>query len=108
MEASDVSIKSILNCREFLVVLIKSYEIETFIMCYHAYKAFGTPSVGEELLSVMESTILMDKYTVAIHRNNGDMVRHLPTVKPGKFSKTIFSLNQTKNTFVVETMYLER
>ena len=27
-----------LSCREFPVVLVKSYEIDTFIMDYHVYK----------------------------------------------------------------------
>lgn len=32
MEANDVAMKSILNCRELLVVVIKSDGEETFIM----------------------------------------------------------------------------
>ena len=38
METSKVSIKDILSCREFRIVVVKSYEIDAFIMGYHVYK----------------------------------------------------------------------
>ena len=91
MEVSEVvSIENILNCSQLAVVVVKSYEIETFIMGYHEYKASWTPCIGEELCAVMEPTDLMDKYAVAVQRNDGDVVGHLPLGQSGKFAKTIF------------------
>ena len=38
MEATEVSIKDFLRCREFLIVAVKSYEVDTFMMGYNVYK----------------------------------------------------------------------
>ena len=40
MEATEVSIKDVLSCRELLIVAVKSYKADTFIMGYHVYKTF--------------------------------------------------------------------
>ena len=90
MKIADISIRDILSCEEFQIVLIRSYEIDSFIMGYHVYKADWTPFVGEKLTGVMESTDLMDKYAVAVKRSDESIVGHLPLGKSGKFAKTIF------------------
>ena len=41
-----ISIKDILSCEEFPIVLIRSYEIDSFIMGYHVYKTNWAPVVG--------------------------------------------------------------
>ena len=68
----------------------RSYEIDSFIMGYHVYKADWTPFVGEKLTGVMESTNLMDKYAVAVKRSDESVVGHLPLGKSGKSAKAIF------------------
>ena len=45
MEATEVSIKDILRCREFLIVAVKSYEVDTFIMGYNVYKTLSRRGV---------------------------------------------------------------
>ena len=50
-----ISIKDILSCEEFPIVLKRSYGIDSFIMGYHVYKTNWTPVVGEKLTGVMES-----------------------------------------------------
>ena len=90
MEMADISIRDILSCEEFQIVLIRSYEIDSFIVGYHVYKADWTPFVGEKLTGVMESTNLIDKYAVAVKRSDESIVGHLPLGKSGKFAKTIF------------------
>ena len=90
MKMADISIRDILSCEEFQIVLIRSYEIDSFIMGYHVYKADWTLFVGEKLTGVMESTNLMDKYAVAFKRSDVSIVGHLPLGKSGKFTKTIF------------------
>ena len=44
-EMEVISIKDILSCEEFPIVLIRSYEIDSFIMRYHVYKKI----VGEKI-----------------------------------------------------------
>ena len=53
-------------------------------MGYHVYKADWTPFVGEKLTGVMESTNVMDKYTIAVERSDESIVGHLPLGKSGK------------------------
>ena len=53
-EIEVISIKDILSCEEFPIVLIRSYEIDSFIMGYHVYKTNWAPVVGEQLTGVME------------------------------------------------------
>ena len=53
MKMADISVRDILSCEEFQIVLIRSYEIDPFIMGYHVYKADWTPFVGEKLTGVM-------------------------------------------------------
>ena len=88
-EMEVISIKDILSCEVFPIVLIVSYEIDSFIMGYHVYKTNWTPVVGEKLTGVMESNNLMDKYAVAVKRGDGNIVGHLPLGKSGKFAETI-------------------
>ena len=51
------------------------------------YKTAWTPCIEKELYRVMESTRLMDKYAVAVQRNDGKVVGHLPQGKSGDFAK---------------------
>ena len=37
MKMADISIRDILRCEEFQIVLIRLYEIDSFIMEYHVY-----------------------------------------------------------------------
>ena len=90
MKMADISIRDILSCEEFQIVLIRSYDIDSFIMGYHVYKADWTPFVGEKVTGVMESTNLMDKFAVAVKRSDESIVGHLPLGKSGKFAKIIF------------------
>ena len=87
---ADISIRDSLSCEEFQIVLIRSDEIDSFIIGYHVYKADWTPFVGKKLTGVMESTNLRDKYAVAVKRSDESIVGHLPLGKSGKFAKTIF------------------
>ena len=73
-EMEVISIKDILSCEEFPIVLIRSYEIDSFIMGYHVHKTNWTPAVGEKLTGVMESNNLMDKYAVAVKRSDESIV----------------------------------
>ena len=48
------------------------------------------PCVGEKLSGAIESRYLMDKYAVAVQRNGGKVVGHLPLGKSEKFAKAAF------------------
>ena len=103
-EMEVISIKDILSCEEFPIVLIRSYEINSFIMGYHVYKTNWTPVVGEKLTGVMESNNLMDKYAVAVKRSDESIVRHLPCGKCGKFAKTIFCFLKANKKRVIKVL----
>ena len=40
-----ISVKDILSCEEFRIILIILYEIDSFIMGYQVYKTNWTPAV---------------------------------------------------------------
>ena len=103
-EMEVISIKDILSCEEFPIVLIRSYEINSFIMGYHVYKTNWTPVVGEKLTGVMESNNLMDKYAVAVKRSDESIVGHLPLGKSGKFAKTIFYFLKANKKRVIKVL----
>ena len=90
MKVSEVSIKDILSRREFSIVAVKSYETNTFIMSYQVYKTAWILCIGKELCGIIESTNLMDKYAVAVQRNDSKVVGHLPLGKSEKLAVTIF------------------
>ena len=91
MEATEVSIKNILRCREFPVVVVKPYTINAIFTGCDVYKTVWTPCIEEGLCGVMESRNLMDnKYAVAVQRNDGYVIGHLPLGKPEKSAKTRF------------------
>ena len=71
MEATEVPVNDILSCREFPIAVVKSYETDAFIIGYHVHKTAWTSCIREELCGVMESTNLMNKYDVAVQRNDG-------------------------------------
>ena len=56
----------------------------------------------------MESTSLMDQYTVAVQGNDGKVVGHLPMEKEGKFARTIFYFLKADKNVPVESMCLEK
>ena len=89
-EMEVTSIKHILGCEEFPIVLIRSYEIDSSIMGYHVCQTSWIPVVGERFTGVTESNNLMDKYAVAVTRSDESIVGHLPLEKSGKSAKTIF------------------
>ena len=105
-EMEVISIKDILSCEEFPIVLMRSYEIESFIMGYHVYKTNWTPVVGEKLTGVMESNNLIDEYAVGVKRSDESIVGHLPLGKSGKFAKTIFYFLKanTKHSCVIKIL----
>ena len=73
-EMETMSVMDILSREEFSIVLVRSYEIDSFIMGYHVYKTNWTPVVGEKLTGVMESNNLMDKYAVDVKRSDESIV----------------------------------
>ena len=88
--AVELKLEDILSCEEIPIVRLISYEINAFVMGYHVYKNNWTPSVGDEFQGFMESTNKMDKYAVAVKKNDGEVIGHLPLGKSGRFAKTVF------------------
>ena len=72
------------------------------------HKTDWTLCIVKALCGILKSTNLMDKYAIAVQRNDGKVAGHLPLGKSGKFAKTIFYfLRKTKNV-LGELMCLER
>ena len=93
--AVEVKLEDILSCEEIPIVKLISYEINAFVMGYHVYKNNGIPSVGDEVQGFMKLTNKMDKYAIAVKKNNGEVIGHLPLGKSGKFAKMVFYFLKT-------------
>ena len=71
------------------IVLLVNFETPSYIKGYHEYQKIYTPFLQEELCGKMEPAIQVDRYVVAVKKNNV-VVGHLPLGCSGKFAKTIF------------------
>ena len=58
-------IQEMLEVGSIPITLLKSYEIEAFVMGHHVYKERWTPTIGEHFDAFMEPNNSMDKYAVA-------------------------------------------
>ena len=66
-----------------------NFESPSYIKGYNEYQKIWTPFLQEELCGEMEPANPVDKYAVAVKKNNV-VVGHLPLGCSGKFAKTIF------------------
>ena len=71
------------------IVLLVNFETPSYIKGYHEYQKIWTPFLQKELCGEMEPANPVDKYAVAVKKNNV-VVGHLPLGCSGKFAKTIF------------------
>ena len=71
--------------------MLVNFETPSYIKGYHEYQKIWTPFLQEELCGEMEPVNRVDKYAVAVKKNNVT-VGHLPLGCSGKFGKTIFYL----------------
>ena len=71
------------------IVLLVNFETPSYIKGYHEYQKICTPFLQEELCGKMEPAIQVDKYAVAVKKDNV-VVGHLPLGCSGKFAKAIF------------------
>ena len=71
------------------IVLLVNFETPSYIKGYHEYQKIWTVFLQEELCGEMEPANPVDKYAVAVKKNNV-VVGHLPLGCSGKFAKTIF------------------
>ena len=56
MSNKAVQIEDILSTSILPVIVLKSFEIKTFIMGYHEYKPIWTPAKDEELYAAIQPT----------------------------------------------------
>ena len=71
------------------IVMLGNFETPSYIKAYHEYEKIWTPFLQEELCRETEPPNPVDKYVVAIKKNNVVM-GHLPLGCIGKVAKTIF------------------
>ena len=67
-ERKTVQIEDIMYCSTLSVAVLKSSEIKTFIMGYHACKSILIPAKDEQLHAAIQPTNLLDKYAVGKKR----------------------------------------
>lgn len=82
-------LEKILYQEELAVIVLKEFEIDTYIKGHHVYKDIWTPEIGESLDVQLEPNNPVDKYAVCI-RKSGNVVGHLKKGVTGRFAKTIF------------------
>ena len=70
-------------------VFLVNFETPSYIKGYHEYQNLWTPFLQEELCGEMKPANPVDKYAVAIKKNNV-VVGHLRLGCSGKSAKTIF------------------
>ena len=71
------------------ILLLVNFETPSYVKGYHEYQKILTPFLQEEFCGEMEPANPVDKYAVAVKKNNV-AVGHLPLGCSGKFTKTIF------------------
>ena len=87
--ASKVLLTEINEDDTICILLLVNFETPSYIKGYHEYQKIWTPFLQEELCGEMEPANPVDKYAVAVKKNNV-VVGHLPLGCSGKFAKTIF------------------
>ena len=70
-------------------IVLKEFEIDTYVKGHLIYKVIWTPEIGESLDAQIEPNNPADKRFV-FKRKSGKVVGHLTTGSTGRFAKTIF------------------
>ena len=84
-------VKDILCLKKMPFVMLKSNEMEAFVMVYHVYKETWKLFVGEKLDTTMQPSNVKNKYAVTFFQEGKKkVIVHLPLGKSGRFPKTIF------------------
>ena len=73
---------------DLLILLVKEYDLKTYIKDYRACMTKWTPKNGEILKARPEPENQYDKYAVAVERC-GDVVGHLSKGRSARFVKTV-------------------
>ena len=68
---------------------LESFLVDSFVMGYHDYQHDWTPCENEILPCIMEPTNVLDKYAVAVVKEN-KVIGHLMKGQKGNFAKIIF------------------
>ena len=90
MTDKNIQVVDIVSSNILPTVVLKSFDIETFVMGYHVYKSIWIPTKDEHLHTVMQAAKELNKYAVAVQTEDSKVVGHFPLGKSDKFAKTIF------------------
>ena len=71
------------------IVLLVNFDTPSYTKVYHEHQKIRTVFLQEELCVEMQPANQVDKYAVAVKKNNA-VVGHLSLGCSGKFAKTIF------------------
>ena len=91
MDVNAEVLEKIFNQEEVpdIVIVLKRFEIDTYVKGHHVYKDIWTPETGESLDGQIEPDKPVEKYAVCI-RKSGKVVENLKKVATGRFVKIIF------------------
>ena len=78
-----------INEDDTIRIVLVNFETPSFIKGYHEYQKIYTPFLEEDLNGEMEPANPVDKYAVAVTKNNV-VAGHLPLGCSSEFAKTIF------------------
>ena len=85
----DVNAEVFFNQEEVPVIILKEFEMDTYVEGHHVYKDTWNPEIGESLDAQIKPNKSVDKYTAFI-RKSGKIAGHLKKEATGRFAKTIF------------------
>ena len=91
MDVNAEVLEKIFNQEEVpvIVIVLKRFEIDTYVKGHHEYKDIGTPEIGESLDGQIEPNNPAEKYVVCI-RKSGKVVGHLKKGATDRFVEIIF------------------
>ena len=68
MADKSIQIADIVSSNILPIVLLKSLEIEAFVMGYHVYKSIWIPTKDAHLYAVMQAKNELNKYAIAVQQ----------------------------------------
>ena len=68
MADKSIQIADIVSSNILPIVLLKSLEIEAFVMGYHVYKSIWIPTKDAHLYAVMQVKNELNKYAIAVQQ----------------------------------------
>ena len=86
----DVNADVFLNQEDVPVIVLKEFEIDTYVKGHHVYKDTRSPEIDQSLDAQIKPNNSVDRYAVFRWKSRNVVGRHLKKGATGRFAKTIF------------------